>query len=723
VIYRDGKAKADQVPPLTTFVSENPEDLWTWMRNYEAKTGGQVLAIPHNGNLSNGLMFALNTFKGDPLTKAWAEARANYEPLYEITQGKGTSEQHPSLAPNDEFARFEIWDKGNLNVKPKTPGMIGTEYAREALKNGLSLEAALGANPFKFGFVGSTDNHTGMATAEENNFFSKFPAAEPAPERWDENAFDFEGRIIKGWELGASGYTGIWATENTREALWDAMKRREVYATTGPRITVRFFGGFDFAADDALSREPGAIGYEKGVPMGGDLARGPAGKPPTFLVAAMKDPLSGNLDRIQIVKGWVDAAGKTHEKVYDVAWGDADERRTRRDGKLPPVGNTVDLKTATWRNTIGDPELRRVDRSGLRSEAARVLLRARDRDPDAALDGLRRGPLRREDGSRGADDAAGTRVHVADLVRPGLTNHGGRRGAPRQARAPASAQVPPMRRLLREPLVHFLLIGLALFLWYGRAGTVAEDPLRIVVTQAQVDAIAARFGATWSRPPTAAELRGLVDAHVRDEILYREGEALGLGRDDAVVKRRVRQKFEVMSEELLAHEPPTDAELAEYLATYAARFREPTRVTFEQVLVTPAGASVDVAAEVARVRRALAAGADPARVGAPTMLSRGDANAPLDLVARDFGAEFARELERVPLDAWAGPVTSGFGVHLVRVAARTPGSVPPLAAIRSAVAREWENDRRQRGLDEQLTRLRENYRVEIEGDVQQVAAR
>jgi len=358
VIYRDGKDKADQVAPLTTFVTENPEELWTWMQQYEQKTGGQLLAIPHNGNLSNGLMFALNTFKGDALTKAWAETRARWEPLYEVTQGKGTSEQHPSLAPNDEFANFEIWDKGNLVVLPKKPGMLNHEYAREALKNGLAIEDRLGANPFKFGLIGSTDNHNGIASAEENNFFSKFPAAEPSPARWDENAFDFGvDRVIKGWQLGASGYTGIWATENTRAALWDAMKRKEVYGTTGPRITVRFFGGFEFTPEDAQTREPASIGYAKGVPMGGDLRAAPAGRKPTFLVAALKDPLSGNLDRIQIVKGWLDAIGKTQERVYDVAWAQADKRKPGKDGKLPPVGNTVDIKTATWKNTIGEPEL------------------------------------------------------------------------------------------------------------------------------------------------------------------------------------------------------------------------------------------------------------------------------------------------------------------------------------------------------------------------------
>lgn len=357
VIYRDNADKAQQMLPLTTFQTENPEELWKWMESYEEKTGGDVLAIPHNGNLSNGLMFAVETFEGKPLTKEWAEARSKWERLYEVTQSKGTSEQHPSLAPNDEFAKFEIWDKGNLNVVPKKPGMLNYEYAREALKHGLEIQQKLGVNPFKFGLVGATDAHTGLTTAEENNFFGKFPSSEPSAERWDEDAFNFDGRIIKGWELGASGYTGVWATENTRQAIWDALHRKETYATTGPRITVRFFGGFDFTPEDAQSRQPAVAGYSKGVPMGGDLTSPPNGKAPSFLVAALKDHLSGNLDRIQIVKGWLDGQGKAQERIYNVAWGDADRRKLDAKGNLPPVGNTVDATKASWTNTIGDPEL------------------------------------------------------------------------------------------------------------------------------------------------------------------------------------------------------------------------------------------------------------------------------------------------------------------------------------------------------------------------------
>jgi len=280
-----------------------------------------------------------------------------WERLYEVTQGKGTSEQHPSLAPNDEFAAFEIWDKGNLNVVPKKPGMIPHEYAREAYKHGLEIGKKLGANPFRFGLAGGTDAHTGLTASEENNFFGKFPSSEPSAERWSEDAFNFEGRVVKGWELGASGRTAVWATENTRAAIWDAMNRKETYATTGPRITVRFFGGFDFTKDDAYSRQPAEAGYAKGVPMGGELHAAPAGKAPTFLVAALKDSLSGNLDRIQIIKGWLGADGKAKEKIFNVVWGDAGKRKLDSDGKLPPVGNTVNIAKATWTNTIGDPEL------------------------------------------------------------------------------------------------------------------------------------------------------------------------------------------------------------------------------------------------------------------------------------------------------------------------------------------------------------------------------
>jgi hypothetical protein len=362
VIFRDDGEKAAQVVPYTTmqpFGSDNPRDLWTWMQNYEDKTGGSVLAIAHNGNLSNGRMFPLiESFTGKPVDKAYAEQRAHWERLYETTQTKGDGETHPALSPNDEFANFERWDFGNLDASvPKTPDMLEFEYARSALRNGLKLGSDLGTNPYKFGMIGSTDAHTGLAAVEEDNFFGKTTPQEPSPERLTATFVDNPKTNIKvmDWQVSASGYAAVWAVDNTREALWDAMQRKETYATTGSRMTVRFFGGWDFNAADAEGRNPGATGYAKGVPMGGDLKAAPQGKVPTFLVAALKDPISGNLDRYQIVKGWLDDKGETHEQVYDVAWGG--DRKPGPDGKVPSVGSTVDVENATWKNTIGAPEL------------------------------------------------------------------------------------------------------------------------------------------------------------------------------------------------------------------------------------------------------------------------------------------------------------------------------------------------------------------------------
>ena len=334
VIYRDDKRLADQVLPMTTFRSENPEDLWKWMADWEKKTGGKLLAIPHNGNLSNGRMFELRMFLGGAMTKDWAQQRQQYEPLFEAIQMKGQSESHPSLSVTDEFAvGYELWDRGNLNIIPKKPGMIEHEYLRQALKEGLKVEQQLGANPFKYGMAGGTDTHNSLTAAEEDNFFAKFVSAEPRPDRWNEDAMKFNGRVIKGWEMTAAGYTAVWATENTRAAIWDGMKRRETYATSGPRMTVRFFGGYDFVPLDANSRSPAIMGYTKGSPMGGDLKKAAAGKAPTFLVAAAKDPLSGNLDRIQIIKGWLDTSGKLQEKIFNVAWSDSGSRKVQADGK------------------------------------------------------------------------------------------------------------------------------------------------------------------------------------------------------------------------------------------------------------------------------------------------------------------------------------------------------------------------------------------------------
>jgi hypothetical protein len=360
VIFRDGKERADTIIPFSSVDSEDPAMLWKFLDGYQNKTGGQVLAIPHNGNLSNGRMFALVDFDGRGLTRAYAETRARLEPVYEVTQIKGDGEAHPFLSPNDEFAGYELWDKGNLDLTElKKPEMLQYEYARSGLKLGLKLEQELGVNPFKFGMIGSTDSHTSLATAEEDNFFGKHSGTEPSAGRAMHPVIGSpDGKVqIMGWEMTASGYAGLWATDNTREAIFDALMRKEVYATTGPRMIVRLFGGFDFQSTDARTRNPAAIGYAKGVPMGGDLANAPAGKAATFLVAALKDPIGANLDRIQIVKGWQDKSGALQENVYDVAWGDAQKRKPDANGKLPAVGNTVDVPNATWTNTIGDPEL------------------------------------------------------------------------------------------------------------------------------------------------------------------------------------------------------------------------------------------------------------------------------------------------------------------------------------------------------------------------------
>ena len=360
VIFRDDASKAGQVVPYTTqppIGSTDPLDLYKWMENYEAKTGGAVLAIAHNGNLSNGMMFPVDAqYTGRKLDGTYVQSRAKWEPIYEATQIKGDGEAHPLLSPNDEFADYETWDAGNLDLsEAKKPEMLQYEYAREALKNGLQLEARLGTNPYKFGMIGSTDSHTALSTAEEDNFFGKHAGTEPSPERMNHPFTKTDKGEFKGWQTAASGLAAVWATDNSREALFDAMARKEVYATTGTRLMVRFFGGWDYAKEDLESRQPAFKGYAKGVPMGGDLPARNDAKAPTFMVYALRDPIGANLDRIQIVKGWLGEDGKTYEKVYDVAWSEG--RKAGADGKLPPVGSTVDLKNANWTNTIGASEL------------------------------------------------------------------------------------------------------------------------------------------------------------------------------------------------------------------------------------------------------------------------------------------------------------------------------------------------------------------------------
>jgi hypothetical protein len=360
VIFRDGADRANQVLPLPFYENPDPEYLWKYMAGYEKKTSGQILAIAHNGNWSNGLMFKLETLDGRPLDRAYAETRMRWEPIYEVTQMKGDGETHPFLSSNDEFADFEPWDKADVpaqNAKKKS--MLQFEYAREALKNGLALEVKLGANPFKFGMIGATDSHTSLATSREDNNFGKLPHMEPSNHRAKETIIrsPVDPKLSSyASETGAAGLAGVWARENTREALFDAMKRKEAYATTGSRIMVRMFAGWDFRADELERPDFAKQGYKRGVPMGGDLSAAPKGTAPSFMIRALRDPDNANLDRIQVIKGWLDASGKTHERIYDVAVSDG--RKIGSDGRCKtPVGNTVDIPDASYTNTIGDPLL------------------------------------------------------------------------------------------------------------------------------------------------------------------------------------------------------------------------------------------------------------------------------------------------------------------------------------------------------------------------------
>ena len=344
VIFKDGKDKASQVLPFSTFDSYDPEQLWDYMANYEKKTGGSVLAIAHNGNVSNGQMFAVTRLNGKKLNKKVIEMRAQYEPLYEVTQIKGDGEAHPFLSPDDEFADYGTWDKADIvGLNPKEDWMLQYEYARSALQTGMQLEQQFGTNPYKFGMIGSTDAHNSLATTREENFFGKASHLEPEKDRWEHEII----RSLSGdpkltsysYESIGAGLAAVWARENTREGIFNAMQKKEAYATTGTRIVVRFFGGWNYGTEDVYRPDVVSIGYREGVPMGGDLASMPDGKKaPTFMVGAMKDPWSGNLDRIQIIKGWIDAHGRC---------------RT-------PVGDTVDVENASYLNNIGDAELRAV---------------------------------------------------------------------------------------------------------------------------------------------------------------------------------------------------------------------------------------------------------------------------------------------------------------------------------------------------------------------------
>ncbi len=358
VVFRDDAERARQTLPFSAFDSDAPEDLWAFLARYSEDTGGEALSIAHNPNLSGGRMFSMNDTDGQPLTREQAATRARYEPLVEVTQYKGDSEAHPYLSPEDEFSDYESWDRANISfAEVHRDEWFAGEYARSALRRGLQVAKRSGANPFRFGMIGSTDAHTGLAAADEDDWWGKFAANEPGPKRWNTTLTGTQLPVpVYQWQMAASGYAAVWARENTRASLFDAMKRRETYATTGPRMVVRFFGGRDFAAPDAHVPDLARLGYAKGVPMGAVLPADDAGRAPSFLVSALRDPDGANLDRVQIIKGWVDGSGESHEQVFDVAWA-GDRKPNRKTGRLPAVGDTVDVASATYANTIGAPVL------------------------------------------------------------------------------------------------------------------------------------------------------------------------------------------------------------------------------------------------------------------------------------------------------------------------------------------------------------------------------
>jgi len=356
VIYRDDAEKAKMLLPLSPKQDSDPRRLWDFLEQYEQTSGGKVLAIAHNGNISNGIMFPTAELEfGDAMNSDYASRRARWEPVYEVTQIKGDGEAHPLLSPDDRFADYETWDFGDFAGVLKKDEMIPFEYAREALKQGLALESKYGANPYKFGMIGSTDSHTSLATADENNFYGKHSAAmEPQPDRWKDPVGGRGDVVIPGFLMAASGYAAVWAPENTREAIWDALQRREVYATTGSRITVRFFGGWDFTEEDVYASNMAELGYKKGVPMGASLLQSKASAP-TFMLHAAKDPNGANLDRLQIIKGWEDKQGQVHEKVFNVDWSNRELRSMNAGGDVADIPSTVD--GANYSHKYGAAEL------------------------------------------------------------------------------------------------------------------------------------------------------------------------------------------------------------------------------------------------------------------------------------------------------------------------------------------------------------------------------
>ena len=350
ILTSSDAATAQQYDPFGLDDSPFPEDLWDWLDRTSASTGAKFTAIPHNSNISKGYMFSEQSLRGEDIDADYVARRTRWERVAEITQTKGDSETHSLFSPEDEFADFENYPyyiQRRWTPYEPQPG----DFIRPALKRGLQMERKLGVNPYNFGVIGSTDSHTALSSAEEDNFHGKL-ATDSIPAN-KQSKFNKEGPGSSGWAMSASGMAAVWAEDNTRESILAAFKRREVYATTGPRIAVQFFAGTDFGEDDLTAANDYLLVAERGVTMGGEL--GHSEESPTFVVMAHRDPLGANLDRVQIVKGWLDEQGQAQEKVFDVAW--SGERSIEADGRLPAVGNTVNLQTGKVANTIGAAEL------------------------------------------------------------------------------------------------------------------------------------------------------------------------------------------------------------------------------------------------------------------------------------------------------------------------------------------------------------------------------
>ena len=355
VLFADTENLPDK--PLSAIDADKPEELWQWM-DAQREAGSRLLAVPHNGNASNGVMFPVErSFGGSELNSDYAKARMRNEPLYELTQIKGTSETHPMLTPNDEFAAFELWDYTLASTATPPENKLGG-YMREALIRGLKLDAAGNGNPFKYGFIGDSDTHNSASTLEEDNYTGKFGFENNPKHRLEgpPGVSEAAGRQVR--EFSSGGVAGVWAEENTRDAIFEAMQRKETFATSGPRLKVRLFGGFDLPSIDLASPDDLSKAYAAGVPMGGDLKEAPENAAPTFLVQAIKEAGGANLDRIQIIKGWIGEAGDQLHTIHDVAL--SDDREPATDGTVPLVGNTVNAADASYSNSIGEVQLQAV---------------------------------------------------------------------------------------------------------------------------------------------------------------------------------------------------------------------------------------------------------------------------------------------------------------------------------------------------------------------------